>query len=134
MHSEAKVYCSVSYIKSNNSIQAVSNYTHKNTANSKHMYVWLIWWYAKLIFQFMFAPWCFSAKNNSQILAIFWPISAFAQPKFIFVGQIYCTFSMEWQSITYKMSYLQKTKLPTHFCFLSLPLMFEHPSSNYVYV
>jgi len=37
-----------------------------------------------------------------------WPFSSLGQPKSILVGQFYCTLSMGWQSITYKMSYLQK--------------------------
>ena len=51
----------------------------------------------------------YSAKNNSWPLAIFQPISTFGWPKSILVSQFYCTFSMGWQSIIYKMSYLQKT-------------------------
>jgi len=54
----------------------------------------------------------FSARNNSWPLAIFQSISTFGQPKSILVGQFYCTFSMGWQSITYKMSYLQKNGQP----------------------
>ena len=49
-----------------------------------------------------------SARNNSQP-AIFQPISAFSQPKSILIGQISYTFSMGQQSITYKISSLQKT-------------------------
>ena len=63
-----------------------------------------------------------SARNNSWPLAIFQPISTFGRPKSILVGQFYCTFSMGWQSITYKMSYLQK-KQPTNFWPLFLPLI-----------
>jgi len=50
----------------------------------------------------------FSARNNSWPLAIFQPISTFGLPKSSLVSQSYCTFLMGWQSITYKMSYLQK--------------------------
>ena len=50
--------------------------------------------------------WCI-ARNKSWPLTIFWPISTFGWPKFILVGKTYCKFSMEQQSITYKMSYFQ---------------------------
>ena len=55
-------------------------------------------------------------------LAIFRPITAFGQPKSILVSQIYCTFSMERQSVTNKMSYLQR-KWPTNFWPLFLLLI-----------
>jgi len=47
-----------------------------------------------------------------EITVFFQPISTFSQPKSILVGQFYYTFSIRWQSITYKMSYLQKNGLP----------------------
>ena len=47
-----------------------------------------------------------SARNSSWPLAVFQPISTFGRPKSILVSQIYCTFSMGWQSITYKMYYI----------------------------
>ena len=47
-----------------------------------------------------------SARNNSQPLAIFQPISAFGQPKSILVSQIS---SVGQQTVTYKISYFQKT-------------------------
>ena len=50
-----------------------------------------------------------SVRNNSWPSAILQPISAFCWPKSILVGQISCTFSMGQQSVTYKISYLQKT-------------------------
>jgi len=53
-----------------------------------------------------------SARNNDWPLAIFQPISTFGQPKSILVSQFYCTFSMGWQSITYKISCLQKNGQP----------------------
>jgi len=53
-----------------------------------------------------------SARNNSWPLAIFQPISTFGRPKSILVGQFYCTISIGWQSITYKMSYFQKNSRP----------------------
>ena len=43
----------------------------------------------------------YSARNKLAI-AHFQPISTFGQPKSILVGQIYCTFSMGQQLITYK--------------------------------
>ena len=49
-----------------------------------------------------------SFRNNSQPLAIFRPISAIGRPKSTSVGQISCTLSMGQQSVTYKISYLQK--------------------------
>ena len=49
-----------------------------------------------------------SARNNNWPLAIFQPISTMGRPKFILVGQFYCTFSMGRQLITYKISCLQK--------------------------
>jgi len=57
-------------------------------------------------------PVTFSTRNNSWPLAILWTISTFGWPKSILVGQFYCTFSMGWQLITYKMSYLQKNGWP----------------------
>jgi len=45
-------------------------------------------------------PWNFtygSARNNSWLLAIFWPILTFGQPNSILVGQFHCTFSMGFQ-------------------------------------
>ena len=36
-----------------------------------------------------------SASNNSQPLAIFQPLLAFSQPKYILIDQISCTFLME---------------------------------------
>ena len=50
-----------------------------------------------------------NGRNNSWPLAIFQPISAFAQPKSVLVGQTSHTFSMGQQSVTYKISCLQKT-------------------------
>jgi len=61
--------------------------------------------------QSIFREYIISARNNSWLLAIFWPISTFGWPKSILVGQFYCTFSMGWQSITLEiiqLSYLQK--------------------------
>ena len=48
------------------------------------------------------------ARNNSWPLAIFGPLSTFGQSKSILVSQIYCTFSMGWQLLAYKMSCLQE--------------------------
>ena len=45
-------------------------------------------------------------------MAIFQAISAFGLTKSILVGQISNTFSMEQQTVTYKISYLQKIDLP----------------------
>ena len=53
-----------------------------------------------------------SARNNSRPLAIFRPISTFGRPKSILVGQIYCTFSMGWQLITYKNVLFSKNGRP----------------------
>ena len=53
-----------------------------------------------------------SAINNSRPLDISQPISTFGRPKSILVGQIYCTFSMRQQSITYEMFYFQKNSQP----------------------
>ena len=55
-----------------------------------------------------------STRNGSWPLAIFQSISTFGQPKSILIGQIYYTFVMRQQSITYKMSDLQN-KWPTNF-------------------
>ena len=54
----------------------------------------------------------YSARNSSWPLAIFRPISPFGRPKSILVSQIYCTFSMGQQSITYKMSDFQENGRP----------------------
>ena len=56
-----------------------------------------------------------SAKSNSRPLANLWPILTFGRTKSILVGKIYCAFSMGQQSITYKMSYYQKTADQFHF-------------------
>ena len=55
---------------------------------------------------------CNSARNNSRPLAIFRPISTFGRPKSILLGQIYCTFSMGWQLITYKNVLFSKNGRP----------------------
>ena len=63
-----------------------------------------------------------SARNSSQPLAIFQPISVFGQPKFILVGQISCTFSMGMAISYLKIPYFQK-KRPTNFRSLFLALL-----------
>ena len=59
-----------------------------------------------------------NARNNSRPLAIFQTISGFGRPKFILISQISCTFLMGQQSVTYKISYLQKKgQLVSDACF-----------------
>ena len=63
-----------------------------------HMYLY-VWYYI-----------LFTSCQLLEITVSHWPFfDQFGRPKSILVGQIYCTFSMGWQLITYKMSYFQKT-------------------------
>jgi len=48
----------------------------------------------------------YTARSNSQPLAIFRPILAFGQPKSILIGQPSHIFSMEQQFNVYKISHL----------------------------
>ena len=78
----------------------------------KYNYIYRLEW--ANYFQFSNPPmlmhfiwWCgcnCSSRNNSRPLTIFWPTSAFG-----LVGQTSYTFSMRQQSVTYKLSHLQKT-------------------------
>ena len=61
------------------------------------------------------------ARNSSQSLAIFWPVSIYGWPKFLLVSQTYCTCSLRGLYLTYKKSPIFK-KWPTYFWSLFLPL------------